>query len=364
MTGRNAIILALVALIAVLAAIWISASRAPEAASAQPGPLAPGLQATLDEVTAVRITGAGNERLASLSRSDAGWGLDERHGYPVDVEPLRVLLGNLAAAQRVEAKTASPQRHAQLGVEDVSASDAHGVRVDVVTPGKTWSWIIGDNLIRGTGTYVREADADQSWQIDRNIAVERSPANWLRKDIIDIGANQIERIEVEPVSGPAFALRRVEDDPASDFAFTSLPKGRKAGEGYRREALAGVLSQLRFEDVSIPEEQPLPEKSQRTRYLLRDGRSVTLRSWEQDGHTFAMLEQTWEAPEKDTPAPSGEASEQASGDNPTAADVAAETPAATVADFQRMHAAWVYRIPSYKAGNLSRALEDYLATDE
>lgn len=95
---------------------------------------------------------------------------------------LRALLQTLATAQRVEARTRVPERYAQLGVEDVSAADARGVRVEVVTPEQTHAWIIGNNPVRGVGTYVRAADQAQSWQIGTNLAVERSAANWLDRN--------------------------------------------------------------------------------------------------------------------------------------------------------------------------------------
>lgn len=340
---RPLMLLATVAVLAILAAVWVSRSRAPDASALSPGPLAPGLAQTLDQVTQVRIVGAGDATLVTLDRNERGWGVAERGGYRADTEKLRALLQAIAAARRVEAKTAVAERHAQLGVEDVSAAEARGARVDVVTPSRTWSWVIGDNLVRGTGTYVRDAAQAQSWLINANIAVEKSPANWLDRALIDIGANRIAAIEVAPAQGPAFSLRRNDDDPASDFAFVSLPKGREPAEGYRREALAGVLSGLTFEDVFAAEQHPVPEKVQVTRFALDDGRELEIRSWPHEGHTLAAITQHLDA---DAEVPDGDA---------PAADAAA-----LVADFQHAHAGWVYRLPAYKASNLGKPLEDYL----
>ncbi|MCX7556335.1 DUF4340 domain-containing protein [Xanthomonadaceae bacterium JHOS43] len=359
MKTRSLVIIALTAALALLAAVWISSSRTPEVASAQPGPLAPGLSEALDSVTQVRITGAGNTVLATLDRSEAGWGLVEKEGYRVDLEKLRHLLSSIATARRVEAKTALPERHAQLGVEDVAATDAHGVRVDIVTPDRTFSHVFGDNLVRGTGTYVRAADEAQSWLIGSNLAVERNPANWLLKRIIDIGANRIQAISVISEDGGTIDLARTEDDTSSDFALVNLPRGREIADGYQREALAGFLSGLVFEDVFPATEHAAPDKTRTTLFTLVDGRLIRIVSWQSEGRTHARFDmsldedaaQAWLARQPANDAAAGE-------EGPPAATLA--TLIDDVARFQQDHAAWVYVLPSFKASNLNKSLEDYL----
>ena len=65
---RPLMLLATVAVLAILAAVWVSRSRAPDASALSPGPLAPGLAQTLDQVTQVRIVGAGDATLVTLDR--------------------------------------------------------------------------------------------------------------------------------------------------------------------------------------------------------------------------------------------------------------------------------------------------------
>ena len=359
---RTVVVMVAAALLALAAATWVTRSRAPENAALQPGPLAPGLAKDLDQVTQVRIVGAGGATLATISRGESGWGVAERGNYRADTGKLRSLLQALAAAQRVEAKTSIEAKHALLGVEDVSGADAYGVRVDVQTPQRSYSWIIGNNLVRGNGTYVRQADQAQSWLINSNIAVERSPANWVVREIADIAAGSITAIEVAPAKGETFALERREDDPDSDFVFTRLPKGRLAGDGFHREALAGVLSGLVLEEVYPAAEQPEPEQVQRTRFHLDDGRVVEVRSWPKDGHTLVALGQSldeqqaeaWRARQAERAA---DASSEAADDSPQAAPT---DPAQAVEAFRKEHAGWVYRLPSYKATNLNRPFEEYL----
>lgn len=369
-------ILVIAAIVAMLAAIWLASTRSPQSSGIEGGALAPRLGSQLDQVTQVRITGAGNTVLATLQRDGSGqWKLLEKGGYPVDVEKLRSLLSAIALAQKIEPKTALPERHAQLGVEDVSTVDAHGVQVDIDAGSHQFAIVFGDNVVRGSGTYVRHVAEDQSWLVGNNIAVERNPANWLVRELIDIGANRIDAIRVQPIEGPVIELARsAEDDAASDFAFVELPRGREPAEGYTREALAGVLSGLSFEDVFTLDEMPEPEAIQEARFSLRDGRRLTLRSWQQDERTFARLSmaldeaaaQAWIDARTELAADEAEVS--ATGEDGVAPEEAAaetlESLAAQVAAFEQVHQDRVYVLPLYKASNLNKGLEDYLKPKE
>lgn len=381
MKMRSLILTALIAVLVLAAAIWVSSSRAPTASSANTGPLAPGLSALLDQITQVRIRSAGNEVIATLEQGEDGWGLREKNDYPVDLDRLRNLLSALATAQRVEAKTAMAERYWQLGVEDVALDDARGVAVDIVTPKARYAFIIGDNPVRGSGTYVR-ADGDaQTWLVDQSIAVERKPANWLVKEIIDVGANRVQRVSVTPAEGAAFAIERAADDAASDYRLEGVPPGREVAEDYQREALAGLLSGLGFEDVYPVAEYAVPEQTRVTLFALDDGRRVRIESWQDDGRTYARFDMTLDedaatawlarplAQAGDSASKTREAVTDGSDDETAVPASAARTVTRADLDsrvraFQRARQDWVYQLPAYKAANLNKDLEAYLKPKE
>lgn len=371
MKTRTLAWIVLAAILAILAAVWASSSRSPEPASATPGLLAPGLRDALNDLSQVRIRSAGDTTLATLQRGPDGWGLQEKSAYPVDVEKLAELLSMIAEARRVEARTALPARHAQLGVEDISDAQARGVLVELTAGNTTWAILFGDNPVRGTGTHVRLAGENQSWLIDKSIAIERKPANWLDKRIIDVGANRIAAVSITPVEGAAFGLRREAGDARSDFTLEGVPAKREAAENYQREALAGVLSGLNFEDVFTAAERSRPDRVRVSIFSLDDGRRVRLDSWVQDGRTLAQVSMSLDevvAEEwLERPAAQAEAAAQADADDETATGGTASTLAdlkEQVARFQRERVAWVYQLPAYKASNLNKDLEDYLKPRE
>ena len=129
---KRFISLVAIAAAAVVVATVLSLRQLPEREGSLAGePLLPGLSEHLNDIQRIRFTGAGAEPLLTLERSEAGWVARERDGWPADVTRVRGFLLALADARLLEAKTATPDRYATLGVEDVEQADAAGVRVDL-----------------------------------------------------------------------------------------------------------------------------------------------------------------------------------------------------------------------------------------
>ena len=374
MKPRTVLILVAVAITALALAFTLSGTRRPVAGTPASAKLLPGLYESLDSVTRVRIVGAGDATFATLEREDGIWTLAEKGGYRVDVGQLRTLLDALATARTVEAKTANPALHSRLGVEDLASAEARGVKVEITTGDATHAVIIGDNIGQGTGTYVRRASEAQSWQIGSDIAVERKPAEWLDKSIVDIAARNVTKVEVLPADGKPVKIERVEDDASSDFRLLDVPKGREPAEGYTRDALAGVLSMLKFEDVFPAGTESVPETVQHATYTLDDGRSVEVKFWDKDGKLLGRLSMHLdEAVARAALERRAEVAAATAAEDEVSGDEAAKDAAPAidvdsglaklreqVEQFERNHGQWVYALPAYKAANLRKSFEDYL----
>lgn len=389
----------LVAAVAVIAlALWIEASRKPAGELSVTGAALPGLLERMESVDEVRITDAGNQRVATLKREDDSWVLEEK-AYPADADALRKLLLNLARAQRVEAKTANPDLYAKLGVEDISAADAQGVLLELLGGGEPMSLIVGSNYSQGTGTYVRVPNEAQSWLINANVAVEKKAENWLRKDLVDVQPNRVASVTVTADKDKVEIGR----NESGDFRVLNLPKGREASSDFVADATVGLLQGLRIDDVA-PHAADAAAPERVAKFELVDGLSVEMSSWQADNQTWVTLsaaldeakaaqhitdEQSkevaaWQAKQ---PAKSeGDAGEGAADADAAKADVAeassdaaepAEAPlaqrdpeadrAAKMKALTDQLAAWQkafegrqFKLPTYKAGNLNRKLEDYL----
>lgn len=336
--------LAVLALVAVLAALAVSGVQRRAAPQQDVGALlAPGLSEALDQIQQVRLIGAGNTVLMRLEPADGEWQLQEQHGYRIEPARLRELLHDMARARCIEAKTAQPERHARLGVEDVASMQARGVRIEIQAPARQWSIVLGDALARGQGRYARRSGEDQSWLLDRSLKLERDPLQWLAREVLDIGSDRVVAVEVQPRQGEAIKLRRIDSgkEADSDFELENLPAGRHPGAGFSRQALAGALSGLNFEAVSRAAEWPPDQIEREARFQLDDGRRIRLQLWRRDEQSWVQVDQDLKV-----------------------SDDAAHHLQAEVEGFNRRHAGWVYRLPAHKAANLGKSLQDYLQTQE
>ncbi len=399
MNAGRLISLAVVAIGLLALALWLAGERRPVQTSEMQSPLAAGLSARLNDVERVRLVGAGAATLATIERRAQQWVLAERNDYPVDAVRLRELLLALAEARRIEPKTANPERHARLGVEDVAAADASGVRVEIDAGDAQWRIIIGDRQPSG-GSYARVADAAESWLLDRAVTVEKKPELWLQRELTDIGVERIERVDVQPEQGPAIAIGRT-DDAAGDFRLLGLPRGREQASEFVADSTAGLLSALRFDDVLPTDAVVAPDAVRHSRFLTREGLRIELESWQLDGHTYARLDAAlddaqaarWIDTQQAESAASWQAAQPGDGGQPEPAATDVEPPPATAADTseelapaaplavtdpaadreQRLQAlrdevdtldarfaGRVFILPGFKAGNLNRDLDAYL----
>lgn len=411
MTPRSTLFLAFAAVALAGGALWISDSRRPQQEASLQQPAVPGLAERLGNVDKVVIRGAGDAVLATLERGEQHWRLVERD-YPADSATLRSLLLNLAEARRVAAKTSKPELYERLGVEDVSGAEAQGVKLEISGGGEPLAVILGQNVPTGTGTYLRLANEAQSWQIDKNVAVEKTTANWLQKDLADIQPNRIQSVSV------TFGKDKVEilanESADGDFLLANLPRGREPQSDFVADATAGFLQGLRIDDVAAAEAQPVVEPQRNAVFRTKDGLDVTVTSWTANDKAWAQFavsldearavaaieaEQAkakaeWEAREAAANAASPAEADAPAADGGTAGDAAApaaaaDAPAADVAELAPEKPAAVadpaayretrlaelrkevetlsarfagrsFALPSYKSGNLNRELEAYL----
>ncbi len=400
MNARKTLILALLAAVLVAIALGYSASRRPSQEAALQSPALPGLAERLASVDKVTVTGPGDSVIATLVQTADGWQLTER-AHPADAGQLRTLLLGIAEAKRVEAKTAKPDLYDRLGVEDVSGEQAQGAQLTIEGGGEPLALIIGQNVARGTGTYVRVPGEAQSWQVDRNLAVEKTTSNWLDKALLDIQPDRIEKLSIR--HGDDLVQIRASEEASGDFVISNLPKGREAQSEFVADASVGFVQGLRLEDVASVEDRPAPEDARNALFSTVDGIDLSVRSWTVDGKPWAQLsasldtarasaaieaEQAREAAEWQAKQAALDAESTASAETgdplapedkapQSAAEIAPEAPLAVrdpdahraerlaalgeeVARLQARLEGRSFLLPSFKAGNLNRELEAYL----
>lgn len=388
MNQRTLIGLVVAALVALVAAIALNHAGKPqrEGNAEASSWLAPQLRDHVNEVDKVVVTGAGDKTVATLERGTNGWGLAEKGGYAVDTGKLRAFLLQLADARLLEQKTASKDKYALLGVEDIGAPDAKGIQVELDGLASPLKLIVGNAAGNGGGTFVRRAGDAQSWLASGTLSVERNAADWLKKDLVDIAAERIESVALTPPEGAGV---RVHKDAAGEANFTvaDIPKGREAGSEYSINALASALADLRFDDV-LPAADAAPgEKPVKARYATFDGLVVEATAWQKDGKDYAQFTASLDPAQVDKGIAAAQAkakaefdsasAHEAKGDQPGEGAVEPIKPLAVsdpakdredrlaalnqqVADLDTRFKGWTYVLPAYKYANLDKKLDDLL----
>lgn len=339
MNSRNLIWLAggLVVLV-VLAVIGQRQTTGPSGVAQADDEFLPGLMDVLDEVSSIEIVGAGSETVATLDRTEDGWTVRERDGYGADLTKVRHTLLSLAEARILEAKTANPDLHDRLGVEDVQTGDAAGLAVTLVGPAEPTVVIVGD-AAGDYRRYVRRADENQSYMINRDPEIGETASDWLDTSVIDVASGRVRQITVTHPDGETVRAAKTSADEAN-FTVENIPEGRALLYDSVANVIAGVLQELTLEDV----ERDTDEGAERTvtELVTFDGLRLTVTGLERDDAAWISISAS--------PQPDAEESDQ--------------TTAATEAQMLNDRlSGWRYRIPSYKFEQLTRRMDDLLQAE-
>ncbi|HSH41755.1 MAG TPA: hypothetical protein VK973_06485, partial [Arenicellales bacterium] len=170
MRSRKAFLVLLgAAMVMVAAAVWVSRQSADESLSTR-GLHLPGLGSQLDAVQTVEIRTAGDE--LRLERGDAGWVASNRDDYPANAGRIRQLALGLSRLERLERKTANPERLHRLELRSLDEPGSRAVRVTLRTAdGEALADVLvgktQDFQQEGRSRYfVRDAGDPQSWLVE------------------------------------------------------------------------------------------------------------------------------------------------------------------------------------------------------
>jgi hypothetical protein len=331
MTPRRVALLLALGVVLVAFAVWLSSRRHLEHATLAGDLVLPGLEPSIGAVTEVDLR-RGDGTHTGLKRTTADWQVAER-AWPADTRKVRKLLLDLGALNVVEEKTRLPANYPQLGVEDVSTPQATGTLIDVVTPGRSFSLIVGKTS-SGKSGYVRVSGSAPSLLAAPLLTPDAAPKSWLEHSLLDIPLARIRQVEEQPADAAAFTATRGSKEQA-DFAVSPTPKGRELTGPGAADMIAAALAALTLEDV---QKGAAAAGAKSSRAVFR---------------TFDGLEL--------------EASGRKDGARALVAFSARSTAADAEAEAQRLNAhlsGWEFEIADYKYGAIFRTLEELLKPAE
>ncbi len=236
-----------VVLMGLLAVIFGEQGK-PETAAGASTPWLAGLKADLGTITRLRFSQG--KSVSTLVRQGENWGVSERGGYGVDRERLGDLLKELAAARAVEQKTSKPEFFARLGLRDADKEGSTAVLVEIWRDADAPAWrvLIGNAAEGRGGRYLRLADSNETWLVDRSPQAFAEPTDWIDRRILNLEFDGVERVIRTLADGSGFeAARSAKDQPSLSVA--SLPKGAKPRYDSVFDAAARAVLTAEAEDV-------------------------------------------------------------------------------------------------------------------
>jgi hypothetical protein len=368
MTRRSLAVLAAL-LVGLIVYVGVQERRPAAGSSAAGQLLLPDLAGELDAVNRVDVTRGGGELVIAVERGPLGWVARNKADYPADIAKIRTALAAVAEARILEAKTANPELYDRLGVEPIDVADAAGLLLTIDrTEGESVAVLFGDE--EGSDyRYARLPDQEQSYLVTANPELPTEAADWLDTALVDVPAARIREVVVEHADGER--VRVYKGSPSEQhFSVEELPAERELLYVGVTSSMAGALTALRFEDVrgSLPERQA----DAVTRFRAFDGLALTVQSYVDGDDTWIAIDAAYDAEAATSADPAAAAvpedastPEAADGEAPAtgATEAAASDPEAEARELEARFGDWQYRIPSYKAEQITRRLEDLLKAE-
>jgi hypothetical protein len=353
MRQRDILILAAAAILVVLAAVFAMQQRdSKTASSALPSNLFPGLANQVNDVATIAVTGA-EESFTIAKDKDGKWTMPSKGGHPVPVETVKQALVGMAELKPIEQKTANPELHSKLDLQDRDAKDSKSLEVRLKDAGgkDLAALLIGKKGATATaatpGTlYVRKVGDKQAWLVSGRFEPDPKSVRWFDRDLVKVERKRVNQVTATRGDGTKLVVAR-ETPETDDFKPTNAPAEVKIAIGGASNALGSALGYLSYDDVA-PEASVDFADAATAEYRTFDGLVITVAVKEKDGKHWVKF-----AAAQDT-AVTAPASKEGEKDKPkTAEEVAKEVEA-----FNARVKGWAYEVSKYKAEDFTKTLDD------
>lgn len=346
----------LIAVAAAIAVYYLNSKQSSDVAGIN-SKLIPGLAANLNDVSSLTIYGAGDKVLTKLNKTDNKWVVAERSDYEADIGLIRNEFDSLKDAKIIEAKTSNPENYSKLGVEDLSDSDAQGVKFSIEGLTNSVSIIVGKN---GTGNkntqFVRRTDDSQTWLIDKKLNLKRDVTQWLRKDIIDIPPERIKKINIQHPSQESINIENTGKAENEFKLINTVAEGEKVSESEVYQVV-NALSSLQITDVVLLEKVLVAEITPVVaKYYTYDGLTITVNTIEQDEETYSYFKIAFNAENVVKNSKVNEADSVLNSD-PEEAEKIAKTLTDRISK-------WAYVLPDISQDALVKRLDNFILADQ
>lgn len=363
-SSKLAMAAALVALMAVLVMVF-GRQQTPESTSRNALWL-PELQSALPQLRKV-VLQSSSERV-TLERTQAGWGVVERSGYPVDFKSLEELLRAVSQARLLEQKTSKPEYFSRLGLVDIEQPDSKAVLLELWgTPEQALVRVLlGDPAESRKGRYVRAASSNETWLIDQSPEPLTGAPDWIDRHFLDVDFARVARVTRTLSNGGGFVAERATPE-APSLSVRELPAGRKPRYEAVFDGAARAVLSAEIEDVKpLQQGDFVAGKTVRTLIETTDGLALEIDVTKDESGSWVRVKalavvvggaDPAAVPVAAPAADDRDAAVAAAGAGEVAADAVVQMDPAVI---NARLGKWAFKVSDYVYGELSKPLEGYL----
>lgn len=183
--------------------VWIAVNNGKVTIESKHKKFFPVLLKQREQVAVVILQGHG--QTLTLQKQNGVWGILENNNYPVITSKVDDLLFSLADLQIIEPKTARPEFHEQLDVNDVNepqsnallltVQNAKGADIAKIYVGKRESVRLGEEFQEHI--FIRRAGEDQTWLVQGVLPVSTDFKEWVEQPLLGIvDSDQVQRLSI------------------------------------------------------------------------------------------------------------------------------------------------------------------------
>lgn len=342
--------LAILAIAAVIMAGWaILQSRLAQQAGTsglfQRAPLIQGL--AIDAIAEITLAAGDEAETLTLKKTDGRFRVMEKDGYPAKVSEINLLLNTCLDIRVSRPTTSNPANHADLGVTDQTAQ--YAVRFRNAAGEEIIGVLVSDRQTEPEGAYVRLTTAPETYFVDNPPWLSAAPMSYLDTTLVETNRSKTRQVTVRGPKGDYV----LDSADGTTITLEAMP-ANKQFKGTAYQSVFGALGTMRFEDVMAAQNAPeglVFDHSVVCR--MEDSTVYTVRLAKADDKTYATL--SAEFLDK-SPVQVGQTESEEELKKKEAKLLAMDAAQA----FAQRHQGWVYLIPSFKAEDLTKPLDDLL----
>jgi len=345
MSNKKLVILGVVAACMVIwAVVQSQISKKPREAPSQQAYLIQGLDPA--DIGSI-VLGADNA--VTLKRTSRGFVVTNKDDYPADPKQINDLITSCLSIKVGELFTDNPKNHEDL---EVTEKDARNIVKFLRGDSSVLAGVIvGKTKEQGQGSYVRLASSDKVYLTADVPWIRNRPMDYIDQKLTQIDHKDIESVTVTSPDDK-YTLKAKEDSDGIELE--NIPAGKKLKVSDAKKVF-DALTYLSFEDVKKragENEEFTFDKVYACK--LKDSSIYTLRIAEKD-KTYITCEA-----EYTDQTPVLKKLQEVESEEELKEKEAKLLAKEKAKKFALVHKAWIYKIPQYKADNMTKKLVDLL----